>query len=184
MLTYDGFTTIVLYLLESAWGQNWGTFTEESPQLSDSNNITFPRVVYSIEEASPAVVGKDGTREIRPRIREIQEVELNGQGPSSVYVYGQRMDYYVSFTVYAENNRQLDIMTERFMELMMTYSGFICKQGLHHFFFDRMKRKTEGEKDHVVSRTLYYRVGFERITVNPTEQIRRIETQVLENLGE
>lgn len=183
-LTYDGFTTVVMHLLESAWGQGWGIFTEEAPQLSDGKDVDMPRIVYGIKEVRPGVVGKNGTQELRPRLREVQELETNGHSPKLMHMHGQAMDYYISFTVYAENNRQLDIMTEAFLELMMTYGGFITQQGLRHIFFEKMVRESSDQKDKVVARTLYYRVGFERIVLNPTDKILSIQNKVLEKLGD
>lgn len=184
MLTYDGFTTVLLHLLESAWGPEWGTFTEADPQLSDGKDVSFPRIIYSVKEARPGIVGNGNTREIRPRVRQVEEVEVNGQNPKLMMIYGQRFDYVIEFTVWAENNRQLDIVTEQFKELMMTYGGFITKQGLTHLVFDKMEGSSETLKDKAVSRSLFYRVGFEHISLRPTDAIERIEDEVLGKLGE
>src|SRR5437764_8847648 len=99
---FEGFTDIIFRLLNAAWGTGWGTFVEAYPNNTDPQNIQTPVISYKLTEMMPGQIGKDGTREMKPRHRDT--IFPPGDPSTAIEVYGRIFDATVIFEIWEENN--------------------------------------------------------------------------------
>lgn len=173
-LDYDGFTTLVKFLLDSAWGSDWGIFTADMPSGNDPTDMKLPVITYSLQGLHPGLVGKTA-REIRPRHRFTEKRSTNGNEPSHIKILGQVMDATVKFEVWEESNAKVEKLSKKFRDLMNIYSGFLIGKGLRGIVFEEMTDEVERFRDSIQGRKLTYKLQFEEFTEVPSDHIRVIE---------
>lgn len=176
-LDYEGFTDLLFHLFSNAWGDEWGEFTEEYPTTTNSTDIRYPIITYAIEEMQPAMIGKN-VREIKPRIRNYENVIVNGKSEDVIKVLAQRFDYIIEFRIWEENNKKLNELSRRFQDFMTTYTGYIMKKGTPVLLFKNMERKDTASGDVAVSQSHYYLVRLERVTRVPESTLKRLTQEV------
>lgn len=171
------FTSLIHRMLRAAWGKDWGTFCEAFPNGRDPQDITLPAITYLVKTKRPGIVGKDGTREIKPRFREHFILpEGTNSSAQAVNVYAQWLDHEIAFEVWEETNTALVELAERFEDFMMTYAGYFKSQGVGEIIFDRMVTGYESKKwrDNLVCRHYTYYVRLEKHVVVPVDVIKEI----------
>lgn len=132
------FTDMMHRLLKAAWG-DWGTFCEAFPNGRDPENVKLPIITYRILSKVPGIVGKNGTREVKPRFREtFQVLNVVDGNPEVVNVYSQVFDYQILFEIWEVSNTRADELSERFEDFMMTYAGYMMSQGVGQIQFEEM----------------------------------------------
>lgn len=172
-LDFDGFTTMMHRLLSLSWGDDWGYFTEEFPTTTDSENIQYPAITYTIESMQPGLIGKN-VREIKPRHRSYVKEDVNGNSDEFIEIFGQTLDYVIEFQLFEENNKKLMELHKRFRDFMKTYTGYFMKNGVKTVLFMNMKKKEQNLKDASVSRSHFYLVQLEEITEVPRAELKTI----------
>lgn len=192
-MDYDDLTRTIKYLLDAAWGEGWGNFTPDGPNLTDPHNVDYPFIVHYIENLQPGIVGKD-TREIRPRLRHfVQNDDVNGTGPPGTKIYGQVFDANVVFEVWEETNAQVSKLAKEFRNTLNMYTGFLKSKGLREIQFVAMETdmSTNKIRDSYKVRKLTYFVKFEEVTEVPTDIFRvmevvdaKLEKEAKDQLGE
>lgn len=176
-LQYDDFTDLLYRLFSNAWGDGWGTFTEEFPTTTTPSDIAYPIITYAVVEMQPAMVGKN-VREIKPRIRSYNNVVVNGKSEDVVKVLAQRLDYVIEFRIWEENNKKLQELSKRFRDFMKSYTGYIMQKGTPVLIFQRMERKEANFGDSGVSQSHYYLVRLEEVTIVPSVGLSKVTQQV------
>lgn len=176
---FEDFTDIVSRLLNGAWGEDWGTFSEAFPNGRDAKSLKLPIITYTLKEMVPGVIGKEGTREIKPRHRHTFPQEVHGG--SATEVYGQVLDCQVLFEIWEENNAKASALADKLRALLFMYTGFIKSQGVKELFFQRYANETEANKfrDSIVGRSLYYGVRLEDLIHIDTEVIERVVLNII-----
>lgn len=172
-MSFDDFTDHIYVLLNSAWGDEWGVFTETSPTSTDSKNSVFPQIVYELKSMVPGRIGKN-TREIKPRFRE--EITIDGQ---KTRFLGQIMDCKVGFYIYGTSNEETELLTNRFMELLDTFKGYLGEQGLKELIFENRTKllDTSNTKETTSTRYLEYFLRLENITQQNVDSIKTISLE-------
>jgi hypothetical protein len=172
---YEEFTDMVHALLKSAWGNDWGTFTEAFPNGTDPKNVTFPVITYQLKEKRPGIVGK-GVQEIKPRFRQEFSQE-DSQGKTQLMnVYSQVYDNDMCFEVWEENNVKANQVAKRFEDFMRVYTGYFKSNGVKEIIFINMSQVSESGrwKDDIVCRNYKYLVRLEAHTVIPSDVIAKV----------
>ena len=175
-MDYEEFIRALKYLLDAAWGPNWGKFSSEGPNTTDPRNVEFPLITHNIGCLQPGRIGKN-TREIKPRYRYFESlVDVNGTQPPARNIYGQIFETECTFEIWEETNAQADIMAKKFRQLLSTYTGYFKEKGLKEMYFLRQEGGTLGTglQDMHKNRRLTYFVRFEEITEVPTDIINVI----------
>lgn len=171
-MDYEGFMTVLKYLLDAAWGSDWGTFTPEGPNTNDPHDIQYPIITYIMDRMEPGKISKDGTREIKPRLRYIDRSrDVNGTQPPVTSIYGQVMEASISFEIWEETNAQADEMAKRFRALISTYAGYLKEKGLKEIIFVSQTPSaysTDIQDAHKVRRLTYF-VKIEELIEVPTD---------------
>lgn len=177
---FDQFTDIMLRLLNAAWGENWGTFCEAFPNGLEPNNVQLPVITYTLKEMIPGVIGKNGTREIKPRYRDTFFQEVNGSGPKAVEIYGRVFDCKVLFEIWEENNVKATKLATQFMDFMDMYTGYIKSQGVREIIFQKLDNNTEAGqwRDSIVCRRFEYYLKLEHLNEIPTDLIEKVTGMV------
>lgn len=175
-MDYEEMMKTIKYLLDAAWGKNWGTFTANGPNTTDPKNVDYPVIVYGLKQLRPGVIGKTA-REIKPRYRYfgINE-DTNGSLPPATSVYGQVFDAEVEFEIWEETNERAEKLAKNFRQTMATYSGYLKEKGLKAIYFEQMDTETKYSVPDIHKvRKLTYSVKFEEITEVPTDIFKIIE---------
>ena len=187
-MDFDDFIDNVYALLTFLWGEDWGVFTIMKPTTSNGRDIPMPRIVYSLKQVEPGLVGKN-VREISPRHREsfIELSPLTGE-EVLVEIKGRVMDCMVEFTIYAENNFEASRLTKSFRQVMEKYKGVLMGRGLQNMWFQKEYERNDREnsEEKVSSRGVLYLVKLEELF--RTEQLEMqqvtINLDVAKNLLE
>lgn len=173
-MDYEEFAKTLKYLLDAAWGDKWGSFSEEGPNQTDPKNVSYPIIVHSLEEFGPGLVGKN-TREIKPRIRFIDAHGTNGNNPPSTAIYGQVMQGVLVFEVFEETNAKANALAKRLRSTIAVYTGYLKELGLKDLIFQSQKVGPSVIRDNCVSRELRYLISFEELSEVPFDIFRVIE---------
>lgn len=192
-MDYEQMMQTLKYLLDAAWGPNWGRITPDGPNVTDPNNLEMPIIVHYLNFLEPGLVGKT-TRELRPRFRMLErEEDANGTMPPLVKVMGQVFDAEIVFEVWEETNFQVERMARMLRETLAIYAGYLKEKGLKEFHFARMETELSDREisDRHKVRRLSYFVKFEEITLVPTDTLKvievveeRLQQQAKDQLGE
>jgi hypothetical protein len=172
---------MVHMLLNAAWGEDWGTFTEAFPNGRDPQNVKMPVITYMLLEKRPGIVGNNRTQEIKPRFRqEVFNDESFEGGPRILNIYSQLFDNDVVFEIWEENNAKANELADRFEEFMMIYKGYFLQNGVGQIIFDHMNNNTESPpwRDNMVVRKFRYLVRLEKHTIVPSDVIEKVTASV------
>lgn len=177
-LDFEGLMKTLKYLLDAAWGPDWGRFSPDGPNVTDPRNVEYPIVTYGLQELRPGKIGKSGTREIKPRYRYMDRTrDVNGTQPPAVTIYGQVMEGEITFEIWEETNAQADEMAKQLRALIATYAGYLKEKGLKEIIF--LKQQTGALSSHIQDshkvRVLTYFVKFEELNEVPTDIFRVME---------
>ena len=178
-MNYREFIDSIYVLMQMVWGEEWGTFVMARPTHSDAENVSMPQITYNLLKRQPGVVGKE-VREIKPRHREtVKGISTLTGEPTTINVKGQVMDCIVEFAVYAQNNKEALVWTDRFKDLMSTYKGILMEKGLQNMWYleDTDRNENENLKDKVSSRKVVYQVRIEEVTHEEVETLKHINVQ-------
>jgi hypothetical protein len=175
---FEGFTDIVFRLLNAAWGPNWGMFVEDYPNNSfDGSDVTTPIITYKLTEMKPGQIGRDGTREIKPRHRET--IVPNDDPSTAIQIYGRIFDAIVEFEIWEENNTKASKLATKFLDFMDMYTGYIKQQGVKEIIFQKFTNDTTTAlNDNMVSRKIEYFVRFEHLNEVHSDVLTKVTGQV------
>lgn len=173
-MDYEGFAKTLKYLLDAAWGDKWGSFSEEGPSQTDPKNVEYPIITHSLESFEPGYVGKS-TREIKPRIRYVDSHGTNGNNPPATAIYGQVMQGILVFEVFEETNAKANALAKRLRSTIAIYTGYLKELGLKELIFQSQRMGPSVIRDNCVSRELRYLISFEELSEVPFDIFRVIE---------
>lgn len=167
----------IAVLMKAVWGDEAPLFTMIKPDGTDSRNVKFPQIVYSLTSLQPGVVGNNQMREIKPRHRERkEEVSLLTGKPVWADYYGQVVDATIVFTIYANNNDEVYYWTQKLKHFLVEYKGYFLREGVKNYWWksERERNTEESGKAYFSSRELHYHTQFEELT--------RVEQATLESI--
>ena len=133
-LDLDGFMDVLYVLMKAAWGPDWGVFSMNKPQLTDGRNVVMPQIVYTIPSIKPGMQGSH--QELKPRLRErkMEVSPLTGES-GWVEIYGRTLDCRINFIVYGQNNREANLFSKRFRQLIDAFKGYLLEKGVQNIWF-------------------------------------------------
>lgn len=173
-MDYEEFAKTLKYLLDAAWGEEWGSFSEEGPSLTDPKNVSYPIITHTLEGFEPGYIGKS-TKEIKPRVRFIDTHGTNGNSPPATAIYGQVMQGVLVFEVFEETNAKANALAKRLRSTIAIYTGYLKELGLKELIFQSQKAGPSVIRDNCVSRELRYFISFEELSEVPFDIFRVIE---------
>lgn len=174
---FEGFTDIIFRLLNAAWGTGWGTFVEAFPNNTDPQNIQTPVISYKLTQMLPGKIGKDGTREIKPRHRDT--IFPSDDPTTAIDIFGRIFDSIVEFEIWEENNTKASKLATKFIDFMDMYTGYIKQQGVKEIIFQKFSNDTTtGWNENIVSRKVEYFVRFEHLNQINSDTLQKVTGQV------
>ena len=174
-LDLDGFMDVLYVLMKAAWGPEWGVFSMNKPQLTDGRNVVMPQIVYTIPSIKPGMQGSH--QELKPRLRErkMEVSPLTGES-GWVEIYGRTLDCRINFIVYGQNNREANLFSKRFRQLIDAFKGYLLEKGVQNIWFieEDDRNLEENSDEQVSSRMVAYLVRIEELTRKELSFIKRI----------
>jgi hypothetical protein len=159
--TIEEFTTTLERLLKSAWGKDWGVFTEEYTSYSDPEKIVLPQIVFHLVKRRPF-------KELSPLKR-----RLMANYPDSEYK-GYNVDIFknwyeceVQFRCFARTNKEVRSLSVKLEDFITSYTGFFKERGLGeiNFMEEKEPEKLSDSAGRVPCRILTYRFRVEHTTI-------------------
>lgn len=174
-LDLDGFMDVLYVLMKAAWGPEWGVFSMNKPQLTDGRNVVMPQIVYTIPSIKPGMQGSH--QELKPRLRErkMEVSPLTGES-GWVEIYGRTLDCRINFIVYGQNNREANLFSKRFRQLIDAFKGHLLEKGVQNIWFieEDDRNLEENSDEQVSSRMVAYLVRIEELTRKELSFIKSI----------
>ena len=174
-LDLDGFMDVLYVLMKAAWGPEWGVFSMNKPQLTDGRNVVMPQIVYTIPSIKPGMQGSH--QELKPRLRErkMEVSPLTGES-GWVEIYGRTLDCRINFIVYGQNNREANLFSKRFRQLIDAFKGYLLEKGVQNIWFieEDDRNMEENSDEQVSSRMVAYLVRIEELTRKELSFIKSI----------
>ena len=174
-LDLDGFMDVLYVLMKAAWGPDWGVFSMNKPQLTDGRNVVMPQIVYTIPSIKPGMQGSH--QELKPRLRE-RKMEVSPLTGDSgwVEIYGRTLDCRINFIVYGQNNREANLFSKRFRQLIDAFKGYLLEKGVQNIWFieEDDRNLEENSDEQVSSRMVAYLVRIEELTRKELSFIKSI----------
>ena len=174
-LDLDGFMDVLYVLMKAAWGPDWGVFSMNKPQLTDGRNVVMPQIVYTIPSIKPGMQGSH--QELKPRLRErkMEVSPLTGES-GWVEIYGRTLDCRINFIVYGQNNREANLFSNRFRQLIDACKGYLLEKGVQNIWFieEDDRNLEENSDEQVSSRMVAYLVRIEELTRKELSFIKSI----------
>lgn len=174
-MDYDTFTDEMSKLLRKAWGDDWGTFTEDEPTGTGGDDVILPVITYDIVERTRT---KNGLKSLDPV--EFDTIPDPENPKHSVKLYRQWFDVMMEFRVFHNTNREARILMEEFETFVFTYKKYFKNLGISDIIFEKEKPpkvESRWSKD-LPTRTLQYFVRIERITTIRSNNFIGINTAV------
>lgn len=174
-LDYDQFTDEINRLLRLAWGDDWGTFTEDEPTGTDGNDVPVPVITFDLESRKRT---KYGVKSLEPvHFDTIPDPENPAH---SMKLYRQWFDVEMVFRVFHNTNRAARLLMEEFEDFLFTYKSHLKHIGISELVFQEEKKPTVESRwsQKLAARTLLYLVRIERITTVRSNNFVEIETTV------
>ena len=174
-LDLDGFMDVLYVLMKAAWGPEWGVFSMNKPQLTDGRNVVMPQIVYTIPSIKPGMQGSH--QELKPRLRErkMEVSPLTGES-GWVEIYGRTLDCRINFIVYGQNNREANLFSKRFRQLIDAFKGYLLEKGVQNIWFieEDDRNLEENSDEQVSSRMVAYLVRIEELARKELSSIKSI----------
>ena len=174
-LDLDGFMDVLYVLMKAAWGPEWGVFSMNKPQLTDARNVVMPQIVYTVPSIKPGMQGSH--QELKPRLRErkMEVSQLTGES-GWVEIYGRTLDCRINFIVYGQNNREANLLSKRFRQLIDAFKGYLLEKGVQNIWFieEDDRNLEENSDEQVSSRMVAYLVRIEELTRKELSFIKSI----------
>ena len=174
-LDLDGFMDVLYVLMKAAWGPEWGVFSMNKPQLTDGRNVVMPQIVYTVPSIKPGMQGSH--QELKPRLRErkMEVSPLTGES-GWVEIYGRTLDCRINFIVYGQNNREANLFSKRFRQLIDAFKGYLLEKGVQNIWFieEDDRNLEENSDEQVSSRMVAYLVRIEELTRKELSSIKSI----------
>lgn len=174
--TIDQLADIIKVILDTAWGEEWGTFKPVIEKGDTLDNITGPIITYDINHREVS----ENTN-IKPQLMDTISEVVDGVPTGDVIrVYRQWFDCIVEFDIWGRNSLETRKVSEKFEEIVNAYIGNIKRHGVSEMFFMNEVPATISvnyRKDLSMRPIMYY-VKLERINTVRVSTIKKIETKV------
>lgn len=144
---------------------------EEKVLTTDAmKDFNSPVITYKL-------ISREPKEELKPRVREVisEEDELNESRLGQVF--GQKFKCLVEFNIIASVYTEAEEVMEKFEDLIITYAGFLKKNGVSEILFNKQITDDYYTKyrETLSIRNLIYYVEIEKLTVIFKEKIKDIE---------
>jgi hypothetical protein len=183
--TIEGWMDVVGKLIKAAWSDKDGNcpvqFTHDYALIpSDPKKLVGVIIVWEILSMIPAKMGHH--QEIKPRVREVAKTAPLASGSTSAgdttyavdslvsgakWYWAQSFDITVKFALYADSYTRKNEYMQKFLDLMLTYTGIYIQTGLQHCLFRGLMQEAlydPPRNEEFPNQSILYDVRIERQT--------------------
>lgn len=173
-LNFLSFIDLVYALLDSLWGEGWGTFAMEKPKTLDSKDVQLPIIVAQLQKMMPGKVGQN-VHERTPRLRGGGTYPNEETGKEEKFRdYGQRIDTEVTFSIFAESNLEAIEISQALMDIVHNYKGVLQRYGVQNIWFTQEETLETKVREDIIARKITYHTTFEKIYRVDPNRIKEI----------
>lgn len=166
----DKLTDMIYKLLDIAWGDKWGVFSEERPTDNDADNTPLPHITYNL-------IHRVHTEKKTVKWQQFASEPDPIHKGETITQYKCWFTCQVDFTVYDDTNRGARLTAQRFEEFMETYIGYFKQEGISEIIFKSEKAPdvSSSYRQDIPYRTLCYEVRIERILAVSSYDLHRVD---------
>lgn len=173
-LDFLSFTDLMYTLLNSLWGEDWGTFAMEKPKTLDTKDVQLPIIVTQLQKMMPGKVGQN-VHERTPRLRGGGTYPNEETGKEEKFRdYGQRIDTEVTFSIFAESNLEAIEISQALMDIVHNYKGVLQRYGVQNIWFTQEETLETKVREDIIARKITYHTTFEKIYRVDPNRIKEI----------
>lgn len=168
-------TDLIHKLLNIAWGENWGVFSEESPTDNAAEQHRLPHITYSLVSRKKAA--NMGVK--HQTFAAFPDPDHEGETITPQRTW---FDCKLEFCIYANTNKESRIWAQRFEEFMETYKGYFKQEGVSEILFEEelIPMMNTSYRQDLPRRTIMYFVRIERITEIRSFELSQVDTVINE----
>lgn len=160
-ITLDGFSNALHKLLNAAWGESWGTYSEEEPTGNTPDELPAPHITFALEQRVVA----DEFKAFRSKtLGTFPDPDNPGFGlEKKLRIFHCE----VSWRCWHKTNRQARLMSKKLEWFLEHYVGYFKEHGLMQLkFSEEAKPKVDDSfRQKIPSTTLVYEVWLQEIEV-------------------
>lgn len=170
----EGFAELLDRLLKAAWGDDWGTFTDQEPTGTTPESLPLP------------IISWDLVKRVRSEAFKQQKHKNWGTMPDPnnpgefLSVFRQWYDCEVEFKVWAKTSHEAKQLVQRLEAVLTAYTGYFKEQGLGDLIF--LSETSEGVqsagRQDLACRRLLYLARVEHIFAERVSALDEIQTKV------
>lgn len=164
------FFSMLKVIIEAAWGDNWGVFTDSEPTGTDPADVQLPIISYSTIKRIPC----KSIPNLKPRAMHI--IKDPDNSTDNLIVYRQWFDYTVRFGIWTATNNECVTLMDQLEELILGFVGYFKEQGVSEILFvlEEEGKVLEQERQKISHRSLVYDIRIERITLLRSSKMQQI----------
>lgn len=170
----EGFAELLDSLMKAAWGENWGTFTDQEPTGTTPENLPLPIISWDVVRRVPSEAMK------QPKHRNWGTIEDPNTPGEFLTVFRQWFDCEIEFKVWTKTSHEAKQLAKRLEALLLAYTGFFKEQGLQDLTF--LSETSEGVqstgRQDIACRRLLYLARVESIYAERTSALDEIQAKV------
>lgn len=174
--TLKYFTDTLRLLLDAAWGNGWGVFTDEETTFDDPENMQLPYIVFHLVSRKP----NEQLTPLKKKFFEtIPDPLYKGH---NVEIWRKWYDCKVAFVCYARTDREARYWANKLEAFIDTYVGHFKWQGMSELIFlgEGEAGRTRIQSGNLAARTLNYLIRIEEIRIVRGKLLEDLTIQVKE----
>lgn len=174
--TVDDLGDLLRKILNIAWGDDWGEITPEFALSDDISASKLPKIVYDINyREAPEKMSKKPT--LFGNKREIVDGKPTGD---SFNIYRQFYDTVIEFNFFGNTMLEARNLSNKFEEIVATYTGLIKKNGLSELVFLKELPSENSVKfiPGIPMKSLMYYARFEKIHTVRTSLLNKLDYEI------
>ena len=174
--TINEFGELLRKLLNAAFGDGWGEFTQDGSIGTDPKSIKLPMITYDTNLREVA----EGKSQ-KPTLTDTIDEVINGiHTGDSIRVYRQMFDCIVEFDFFASTTFECEKLMTDFENLIIDFSGYLKLNGISEIFFlkEVPSKYSFRFTETLPMRSLFYFVRIEKIRTSRISEIKMIEKRL------
>jgi hypothetical protein len=169
----EGFADLLNNLLKAAWGDGWGTFTDQFPTGTTPEALPLPIITWDVELRIPSEAMKQHKQK---RWDSVPDPDNPGE---MLHTYIQWYDNEVCFSVWTKTSREAKALTSKLEDALLMYTGYFKEKGIFEMTFLSERPggvKPEGRQD-LAYRKLTYLIRTQHTTLMRARSLENITTE-------
>jgi len=169
--TLDGFSNALHKILNAAWGNNWGIYSEEEPTGNDPETQPAPHITFELRERKRA----EQFKSFRSHVMHVMDDPDN---PGFHLTIKQRIfKCNVAWKCYHKTNRASRVMAGKLEYFLENYVGYFKEHGLLQLEFEKEEKPKieKSSRQKLCETTLIYNAYVVETMVERTRTLHELQ---------